>query len=189
MGGKKVRISYICHDRIDANLTVASRGKSNESLGAKFTRNQYFFPSFQSRSLDPKDFCMGATGTPHQSVGFSGANQQHDVHNLQMTNELVCPWLFAPTPIHTHIQKSYYYIKFTSNMLFTIYSWQMSWCVCPCIGRFSDCRYSQKKKKKIHYICDVENHILHAQCCDESSTLITMLFVIGWYLFWHEAIV
>ena len=28
-GGKKVRISYICHERIDVNLTIASRGISN----------------------------------------------------------------------------------------------------------------------------------------------------------------
>ena len=38
-GGKKVRISYICHERINANLTIARREISNESVGAKFTRN------------------------------------------------------------------------------------------------------------------------------------------------------
>ena len=32
-----------------------------------------FFHGFQSRPLDPKDFCMEATGTPRQSVGFPGA--------------------------------------------------------------------------------------------------------------------
>ena len=32
-----------------------------------------FFNGFQSRPLDPKDFCMEATGTPRQSVGFPGA--------------------------------------------------------------------------------------------------------------------
>ena len=32
-----------------------------------------FFPGFQSRPLDPKDFCMEATGTPLQRVGFPGA--------------------------------------------------------------------------------------------------------------------
>ena len=36
----KARISCICHEQIDANLTIASRGISNESVGAKFTRNQ-----------------------------------------------------------------------------------------------------------------------------------------------------
>ena len=39
-GMQKVRISYICHVGIDANLTVASRGISNESAGAKFTWNR-----------------------------------------------------------------------------------------------------------------------------------------------------
>ena len=39
---KKVRISNICHERIDANCTIASRGISNESVGAKFTRNGRF---------------------------------------------------------------------------------------------------------------------------------------------------
>ena len=33
-----------------------------------------FFPGFQSRPLDPKDFCMEATGTPLQRVGFPGAS-------------------------------------------------------------------------------------------------------------------
>ena len=37
---QKVRISFICHERIGANLTIASRGISNESVGAKFTRNR-----------------------------------------------------------------------------------------------------------------------------------------------------
>ena len=37
-----------------------------------------FFPGFQSRPLDPKDFCMEATGTPLQRVGFPGANKQAD---------------------------------------------------------------------------------------------------------------
>ena len=39
-GGQKVRISYICHERTDGNLTIASRGITNESVGAKFTRNR-----------------------------------------------------------------------------------------------------------------------------------------------------
>ena len=32
-----------------------------------------FFHGFQSRPLNPKDFCMEAAGTPRQSVGFPGA--------------------------------------------------------------------------------------------------------------------
>ena len=35
-----------------------------------------FFHGFQSRPLDPKDFCMEATGTPRQSVGFPGATER-----------------------------------------------------------------------------------------------------------------
>ena len=34
-----------------------------------------FSHGFQSRPLDPKDFCMEATGTPRQSVGFPGAKR------------------------------------------------------------------------------------------------------------------
>ena len=37
-----------------------------------------FFLGFQSRLLDPKFFCMGAIGTPRQSVGFPGANVDLD---------------------------------------------------------------------------------------------------------------
>ena len=33
------------------------------------------FPGFQSRSLDPEYFCIGATGTPRQSVGFPEAKR------------------------------------------------------------------------------------------------------------------
>ena len=65
----------------------------NESVGAKFTRNRSFFHGFQSRPLDPKDFCMEATGTPRQSVGFPGATSpllvpvqlQREMPQLQQT--------------------------------------------------------------------------------------------------------
>ena len=72
-GRRKVRMSYICHGRIDANLTVASRWISNESVGTNLQGIGNFFPGFQSRSLDPKDFCMEVTGTPRPSVGFPRA--------------------------------------------------------------------------------------------------------------------
>ena len=41
-----------------------------------------FFHGFQSRPLDPKDFCMEATGTPRQSVGFPGARGVASAHQL-----------------------------------------------------------------------------------------------------------
>ena len=67
-GYAKNGISHFCHERINAKVTVLSRRIFNQSIGIEFTRNRYFFIDFQSRSLDPKDVCLGATGTPRQKV-------------------------------------------------------------------------------------------------------------------------
>ena len=45
---------------MDANLTVASRGICNESIGAKFTRNQWFFHWFSVWPARPERFLYGS---------------------------------------------------------------------------------------------------------------------------------
>ena len=66
---QKVRISYICHKRIDANFTIASREISNESVGAKCTRNGYFFPRFSVSSARPERSLYGRYWDPTPERG------------------------------------------------------------------------------------------------------------------------
>ena len=47
------QMSYICHERIGANLTVTSWGISEESVGAKFTRNRSTQKIFVWKQLEP----------------------------------------------------------------------------------------------------------------------------------------
>ena len=69
-GRQKLRISYICQERIKANLTVASRGIFNESVGVKFTRNRYFFLRFSVSLARPEIFlyCSYWDPTPERGV-------------------------------------------------------------------------------------------------------------------------
>ena len=51
-----------------------------------------FFPGFQSRPLDPKYFCMEATGTPLQRVGFPGAMHGLTMQTSSFHGELAWIW-------------------------------------------------------------------------------------------------
>ena len=65
---------YVCLRRgpelpplVIVNLAVSHTGICNESVGAKCTRDRHFlFIDFQSVSLDPKNFCMEASGSLQQ---------------------------------------------------------------------------------------------------------------------------
>ena len=77
-GRKKVRISYICHEGIDANLTIASRGISNKSVGAKFTRNRNFFRRFSVSSARPERFLYGRYWDPTPERGVPWGYPMHN---------------------------------------------------------------------------------------------------------------
>ena len=65
---EKERISS-CHEWKNANLTVASRGISNESVSAKFTRNRYIFHQFSVSSARPEIFLCGSYWDPTPESG------------------------------------------------------------------------------------------------------------------------
>ena len=73
-GRQKFRISYICHERIDASLTEASRGISNDSVWKIYKESIIFSSVFSLTRSTRKSFVWElSTGTPRQSAGFPGA--------------------------------------------------------------------------------------------------------------------
>ena len=66
----QVRISYICQERIDANLIEASRGMSNESVGYK--ELVIFSPVFSLIRLIRKIFVWELLGPHARAWGSLG---------------------------------------------------------------------------------------------------------------------
>ena len=65
---KSQDFSYF-YERIDANLTVASRGLSNESVGAKITRNRSFFHQVSVSPAPAESFFYGSNWDPTTERG------------------------------------------------------------------------------------------------------------------------
>ena len=100
-GGKKInwlRISYICHERIIANLTVASRGISNELVGAIFIRNESFFPRISVLLARPERFLYGNNWDPTPECWVPWSKAQRSFQNHHQTVHDRCPEKVGPLP-------------------------------------------------------------------------------------------
>ena len=114
-GGERVRISYIWHERFDVNLTVASRGISNESQGVKFTRNRYFLLWFSVSLARPDSYWDPA---PEHGVPWGYTNctfcwfhnlnpplcNRQGAHKSLMMSCPFCPWLNMCSVVSLNLQ-------------------------------------------------------------------------------------